>query len=129
MSKTVVRIGWITVFLLYFAAVVWLYFATIETDPQLPSTFLGIPLDKVAHFLMFLPFPVLGTIAFREQAWWRTLCWTTLAANFCAFLFESQQHRINPYRYTQSSDLNANLLGITVGLLIMVLIGLITKKK
>ena len=123
------RIVWIAAFVLYFAAVAWLYFATIEADPKLPGTFLGIPIDKCAHFLMFLPFPVLGTIAFREQSWWRTLCWTTLAANFIAFIFESQQHYINPYRYTQPSDLNANLLGITVGLLIMVLIGLISKKK
>ena len=46
MSKAVVRIGWITVFLLYFAAVVWLYFATIETDPQLPSTGKGRNIRK-----------------------------------------------------------------------------------
>ena len=127
--KSRFRIAWIVAFVVYFSAVAWLYFATIEADPQLPRAFLGIPLDKVAHFLMFLPFPVLGTLAFREHSWWRTLCWTTVAANFIAFLFESQQHRINPYRYSQASDLNANLLGITVGLLIMVLIGLITKKK
>ena len=129
LKKSLVHIAWIAVFLIYFAVLAYLYFATFESDSDLPQAILGIPLDKCVHFLMFLPFPVLGTIAFRKESWWRTLCWSTLAANIIAFVFESQQHYINPYRYTQAEDLNANLLGITTGLFIMALIGLISKKK
>ena len=131
MSKhpTLYHITWVVVFLVYVALVAWLYFATFESNSELPPSILGIPLDKCVHFLMFLPFPVLGTIAFCKNSWWRTLCWSTIAANIMAFVFESQQHYINPVRFSQAEDLNANILGITTGLLIMALIGLFTKKK
>ena len=129
MSKTVVRIGWITVFLLYVAALAWLCFGNFKPNEDIPRFILGIPIDKCVHFMMFLPFPILGTITFREQSWWRTLCWTTLAANLIAIIFESQQTRINPTRCTDPADLNANLAGIALGMLIMAIIGLLTKKK
>ena len=96
LKKPSVHIAWIAVFLIYFAVLAWLYFATFESDSALPPALLGIPLDKCVHFLMFLPFPVLGTIAFCKDSWWRTLCWSTVAANIIAFVFESQQHNINP---------------------------------
>ena len=124
-----VRILKILLFLAYVACLAWLCFGNFEPDPKIPRTLLGIPIDKCVHFLMFLPFPVLGTLAFRERSWWRTLCWMTLAANLIATLFETFQTRINPERCTDPADLNANLLGITTGLLIMALIGLISKKK
>ena len=127
--KTAARIGWIAVFLLYIAAIAWLCFGTIEPGENIPRAIFGIPIDQCVHFTMFLPFPVLGTLAFRDKSWWRTLSWTTLVANVTAIIFESQQHIINPYRYTQASDLIANLMGITAGLLIMVLIGILTRKK
>jgi glycopeptide antibiotics resistance protein len=77
---------------------------------------------------MFLPFPILGTLAFDFRSWWRTLCLSTLLANLMAFVFETFQTRINPARTTDSTDLNANILGITLGLLVCVLIGLFRKK-
>ena len=129
LKKPIVHIVWIVVFLIYVAVLAYLYFATFESNSELPQVILGIPLDKCIHFLMFLPFPVLGTIAFCKNSWWRTLCWSTIAANIMAFVFESQQHYINPVRFSQAEDLNANILGITTGLLIMALIGLISKKK
>ena len=129
LKKPIVHIVWIVVFLIYVAVLAYLYFATFESNSELPQVILGIPLDKCIHFLMFLPFPVLGTIAFCKNSWWRTLCWSTIAANIMAFVFESQQHYINPVRFSQAEDLNANILGITTGLLIMALIGLFTKKK
>ena len=116
--KKPARTLWIVAFVLYFAAIVWLYFATFESDPQLPAAILGIPLDKCVHFLMFLPFPVLGTIAFQKDSWWRTLCWSTVAANIIAFVFESQQHYINPYRYTQAEDLRISISHVVLLILI-----------
>ena len=53
----------------------------------------------------------------------------TLSANVIATIFERFQTRINPERFTDPADLNANLLGITTGLLLMVIIGLAAKKK
>ncbi|MBR0255721.1 MAG: VanZ family protein [Bacteroidales bacterium] len=123
------RIIWAIVFLLYVAAVAWLCFGNFSPSPDMPRELFGIPIDKCVHFLMFFPFPVLGTLAFRERSWWRTLCWMTLAANVIAALFETFQTRINPERFTDPADLNANLLGITTGLLLMAVIGLFSQKK
>ena len=127
--KQAARIGWIILFVLYVATVAWLCFGNFTPDADMPRELWGLPIDKCVHFMMFLPFPILGTIAFHKTSWWRTLSWTTLVALVIAFTFENLQSRINHLRCTDPADLNANILGITTGLLIMVLIGLFGKKK
>ena len=70
------RIIYIIIFCLYIAAVAYLCFAKPEDVPQLPELWLGLPADKVAHFTMFLPFPILGYIAFevpQMKIWKRIL--------------------------------------------------------
>ncbi len=126
--STFARIAKILLFLAYVAGIAWLCFGTFTPDPDIPRTIFGIPTDKCVHFAMFLPFPILGTLAFDFRSWWRTLCLSTLLANLMAFVFETFQTRINPARTTDPTDLNANLLGITLGLLIAILIGLFRKK-
>ena len=123
-----VRILKILLFLAYVGLVAWLCFGTFTPDPDIPRTIFGIPIDKCVHFAMFLPFPILGTLAFDFRSWWRTLCLSTLLANLMAFVFETFPTRFNPARTTDPTDLNANLLGITLGLLIAILIGLFRKK-
>ena len=123
------RIFKIVLFLAYVALVAWLCFGTFKPDPSVPRSILGIPTDKVVHFLMFLPFPILGTIALDFRSWWRTLSMTTLLANIIAFTFEQLQSRITTVRITDAADLNANFLGITLGLVIAILIGLLAKKR
>lgn len=120
---------WAIAFLLYLAALAWLCFGSFTPGPDVPREWMGLQLDKCVHFLMFMPFPVLGTLAFHNHSWWRTLCWVTLSANIIATIFERFQTRINPERFTDPADMNANLLGITTGLLLMVIIGLAAKKK
>ena len=56
------------VFLLYLAAVLYLCFGNFSDMSSVAKHFLGIESDKVVHFLMFLPFPVLFYMAFG----WRT---------------------------------------------------------
>jgi glycopeptide antibiotics resistance protein len=119
----------IVLFLAYVAAVAWMCFGTFKPSPDIPRTILGIPTDKVVHFLMFLPFPILGTLAFDFRSWWRPLALSTFMANIVAFSFEQLQSRITTVRITDPKDLNANFLGITLGLLIAILIGLLAKKK
>ena len=127
--KSGYRVLRIVVFLVYVAAVAWLCFGTFKPVPSIPRSIFGIPTDKVVHFLMFLPFPLLGTIAFDFRSWWRTLALTTLLANIIAFSFEQLQSRITSIRITDPTDLNANFLGITLGLAIAILIGLLAKKR
>ena len=95
-----VRILKILLFMAYVGLVAWLCFGTFTPDPDIPRTIFGIPIDKCVHFAMFLPFPILGTLAFDFRSWWRTLCLSTLLANLMAFVFETFQTRINPARTT-----------------------------
>ena len=56
-----------TLFCLYIAAVGYLCFAKPEDIPQLPDLWFGLPADKVGHFLMFVPFPLLGFMVFDKE--------------------------------------------------------------
>ena len=123
------RVLKIVLFLAYVGAVAYLCFGTFETNPRIPRTILNIPVDKVVHSLMFFPFPILGTLALDYRSWWRSLCVSVFAANIVAFIFDNLQSHINPSRVTDPADLNANLLGITFGLMLAVIIGLLRKKK
>jgi len=120
---------WITLFGIYMAVVGWLYFSSGEVGIELPVSIWGIPFDKIVHYSMFLPFPILGTLAFGPRHWWRTLSIMTLIAIIVAFIFENLQSLVTLTRVTDPADLNANVLGIATGLLCMVVAGLLNYKK
>ena len=49
---------------IYIAAVAVLCFMKTDSLPSVELYFLGIPMDKLVHFLMFAPFPVLAYMTF-----------------------------------------------------------------
>ena len=51
-------------FLLYLAGVLYLCFGRFENTPSVEWSLLGIPTDKLVHFCMFFPFPILAFLAF-----------------------------------------------------------------
>ena len=53
-------------FFLYIAAVLVLCFGQFKDAPSVPWTLLGIPSDKLVHFCMFFPFPILAFLAFDK---------------------------------------------------------------
>ncbi|MBQ4389172.1 MAG: VanZ family protein [Bacteroidales bacterium] len=53
-------------FFLYLAAVLVLCFGRFKDVPSVPWTLLGIPSDKLVHFCMFFPFPILAFLAFDK---------------------------------------------------------------
>ena len=53
-------------FFLYIAAVLVLCFGQFKDVPSVPWTLLGIPSDKLVHFCMFFPFPILAFLAFDK---------------------------------------------------------------
>ena len=128
-SKRNYRALWVVLFGLYMAGVAWLYFSSGEVSFELPKSLFGIPFDKAVHYAMFLPFPILYTLALHFSSWWRTLSVSTLLAVAIAFSFEMLQSRITENRVTDPADLNANVLGIATGLLCMVVAGLIAKMR
>lgn len=50
------------------AAVVVVCFGHFENLPDIEKKFLGIPMDKVIHFIMFLPFPILMGLSFHKTS-------------------------------------------------------------
>ena len=51
-------------FFLYIAAILVLCFAHFEQMPSVEWSLMGIPSDKLVHFCMFFPFPILAFFAF-----------------------------------------------------------------
>ena len=128
-NKRKYRALWVVLFVIYMAGLAWVYFSSGEVSFELPKDLFGIPFDKVVHYSMFLPFPVLFTLALNFRSWWRTLSISALLAVAIAFLFETLQSRITETRVTDPADLNANVLGIATGLAVMVIAGLIARKR
>ena len=53
---------------LYLISILVLCFANLSSLPDVSNTIFGIEIDKVAHFLMFLPFPALFYLSFEGKA-------------------------------------------------------------
>ena len=113
------------VMLLYVVAVAYLCFANFHKLPEVPKTFLGIPMDKIVHFCMFFPFPILAFFAYDKLT---ETPWQALAALLCicafggifAGLTEIVQGML-PYRSQDIQDYGADLLAIGIsGLLVFV---------
>lgn len=58
------KIAFQALFFLYVAMVLYLCFGHFDNIQSVPRTILGIPSDKVVHFCMFFPFPILAFLAF-----------------------------------------------------------------
>ena len=51
-------------FLLYLTGVLYLCFGRFDNAPSIEWSLFGIPTDKLVHFCMFFPFPILAFLAF-----------------------------------------------------------------
>ena len=114
-TKTVMTI----IFCLYIAAVAYLCFAKPDNMPKLPQFWLGLPADKVGHFLMFMPFPLLSYLTFevKEMSVGRRLSLIAVLLVFgtgMALGTEYVQARLE-YRSAESSDLLADGIGLITG--------------
>lgn len=117
--------------LLYISAVAFLCFHRFSSMPSVPTTLLGIPMDKIAHFCMFLPFPVIAAMCFDKVP---AKQWQIIAANIavlaagCVFaaLTEIIQSRLS-YRTGDKIDFLADALAMTIGSVATVVI--LTRKR
>ena len=124
-----------TVFILYLIVVADLCFADHSADAKalskwLPNEIWGISIDKFIHFLMFLPFPILGFHAFYSKKYWRNLVFTMLISICFAFAFEFLQSTLTGgIRVSDPADFVANITAITTGSVIMAVKGIIIDRK
>ena len=109
----------------YVVAVLMLCFGHFDNTPSLPTTFLGIPTDKVAHFCMFFPYPILAFLAFDKytETPKSTLLFSSLTFVLGALLAlgtEWGQAHLTNYRSGEPMDLAADLLALFLGTLIII---------
>ena len=129
-KKLITRI----LFFLYLAAVLFLCFGRFENTPDVPWSFLGIPSDKLVHFCMFFPFPILAFLAFdkytetpRATLLYSGLTW--VLGMLLALGTEWGQAHLTTWRSGDPMDLLADGLSITISTLIVIIWDLSKQKK
>ena len=117
------RILYITAFCIYLVAVGVLCFIRPSSLPEMEiKTFLGLPIDKVLHFLMFLPYPILSGLVFinREQkipgitAIMLILAITGIGVAYGTEMIQAQTE----YRSYEIADFYADMTGIAAGIIL-----------
>ena len=108
--------------ILYIAAVAVLCFARFKNLADVPTTLFGLEMDKIVHFLMFLPFPLLAYLALGKQPGGP---WKALGAVLLLFLAGSLiaagteiVQRFLPYRSADPLDFRADALALAAGSLV-----------
>lgn len=122
----------IALFCIYIAAVILLCLIKTDSLPELPKSFLGIPLDKLIHFIMFFPFTILGYCTFHpaDAGFWRkaaVLAIILVAGSAFAFSTERLQ-AMTSYRSFEVMDMAADGCGLAAGA-VLTLIYIATTRK
>ncbi|MBO4341004.1 MAG: VanZ family protein [Bacteroidales bacterium] len=108
------------VFYLYLVIVAVLCFGNFHSLPSVSKTILGIPTDKVAHFIMFFPFPILAFLAYDKFTKDRKsvilfAIVTLLAGCFLAVGTELGQKLLTDYRHGDPTDALADFIALLSG--------------
>lgn len=118
-------------FVVYLAAIAFLCFMHADKIPDMQKTLFGIPTDKVAHFLMFLPFPILTFLAYdhvTNKVWSSVLFAVLTFAVGAAIAWGTEYIQgMLPYRSRDVADFRADLLALgisTLGVFITDLVNL-----
>lgn len=107
------------VFCIYIAAVLVLCFMKPDDIPQPTFTIFGLEADKIAHFFMFAPFPVLSYAAFAgnwKQSWKHLLLLTgLLIAGIGSAMGTEYIQTLLEYRSGDAYDFAADIIGMAAG--------------
>ncbi len=118
--------------ILYLAAIAVLCFANFGSVREVPLTIFGIPTDKIVHFLMFLPFPVVAFFSFplKKAGVVKTLLLIVgIFAVGCLLAWGTEyvQSKL-PYRTMDPMDFQADAIGLICGSVAAFLIRIFSKK-
>ena len=122
------------IFYMYVAGVLFLCFGHFDNAPSLPTTFLGIPTDKLGHFAMFFPFPILAFLAFDQftETVKSTLLFTGvtfLVGLLLAFATEWGQAHLTEYRSGEPLDLLADFLALLISSILVAVVDISKQKR
>ena len=121
-------------FVLYVTAVLLLCFLPMDDVSQFPRFVLGFPIDKVVHFCMFFPFPILAFLAFdqytntvRQSLLFSGI--TFVVGILLALGTEWGQAHLTRYRSGDTRDFLADSLALVLGTLIVLFWDIRKQKK
>lgn len=128
------KIAFQIIFWLYVAGVLFLCFGHFDSTPSIPTSFLGIPTDKIVHFAMFFPFPILAFLAFDRftETVKSTLLFvgiTFIVGLLLAFATEWGQAHLTEYRSGDPLDLTADTLALLISSMVVALVDISKQKK
>ena len=112
-------------FFLYLAAIAFLCFMHVDKLPDVEKFLFGIPADKLAHFLMFLPFPILA------NRFWSAVLFaaaTFIIGALLAYGTEYVQGKL-PYRSMDINDFKADALALAISSVFVFIIDVTHLKK
>ena len=119
--------------ILYIIAVGYLCFANFHKMQDIPRLFLGIPTDKIVHFMMFAPFPWLAFLAYdplTEKPWQALAALVSICAFGCIFagITEIIQGSL-PYRSQDIKDFGVDCLAIGISSVLVFVLDVSKMKK
>jgi len=117
------RILYITAFCIYIGAILYLCLTKPDNLPQTEFLIFGLPADKVAHFTMFLPFPILMYLMFfdRSRSRWQDMLIlvAAIALGIGAAFGTEYLQALTQYRSSDIKDTFADIKGLSTGALIV----------
>ncbi len=118
-----------TIFILYLLAVAVLCLMPTSSFPDVRPDIFGIPIDKIVHFIMFFPFPILAYAALKPATsnTLRPFIMTLIILSFgcnAATATEVAQKFLTDYRSADIFDLIADIISMCVSSVIIFIIEL-----
>lgn len=117
------RILYITAFCIYIGAILYLCLTKPDNLPQTEFLIFGLPADKVGHFTMFLPFPILMYLMFfdRSRSRWKDMLIlvAAIALGIGAAFGTEYLQALTQYRSSDINDTFADMKGLSTGALIV----------
>ncbi len=118
---------------LYLVAVAVLCFGKFDGAQDEPRDLWGIPTDKIVHFLMFFPFPILACLAsggYRGERWQATFRTVIAFLAGCAFAAATEWVQTwLSYRSGDPVDFGADALALLLSSAIVLIIVLAKHRK
>ena len=128
------KIAFQILFWLYVAGVLFLCFGHFDSTPSIPTSFLGIPTDKIVHFAMFFPFPILAFLAFDRftETVKSTLLFvgiTFIVGLLLAFATEWGQAHLTEYRSGDPMDLLADTTALLLSSTLVAVLDIVKQRR
>ena len=116
-------------FLLYIIGVMYLCFGNFSDIHGIHRSYFGIPTDKIVHFIMFFPFPILGNWALGKRPHnWIAGVGTAVLLGVIGFAIaggtELGQKYLTSWRMGDFADLKADCKAILLATIITVVINI-----